>query len=507
MKGLAFTVLLGVALSASPLPGQDIRVRDAGPRGVGRPLIEVIASPHYLRVTSDTLVELPRDSSYDRSILIIGARRVTVASRVAGSVIVIGGDLFLHPGVQLTGDAVAYGGGVYSTSLGSWRRIVHYRDFTYDLGGGAGAYTLTYRPISVLRIPLVDWPGLSGFRIPFYDRTNGLSLGWGPRFNFDEGKYTIDVRGIYRSDLGEVDPRLEATVGVGRLSQLSVVAERATPTNEVWIRDTLLNSISSIGTGTDVHNYWRADRGRVAYRRTVELTGGVFTPAIGALTERAWSVGPEPGTSSNVWAFTNRTDTLDGLRRPNPPIMRGRISSGVIDANLAQQIRDLSITGDLLIEAPFETPDDSRWVQGTVSGRIDFPTFPDQSFRFEVHALVTGGDVPPPQRFSYLGGSGTIPTLELLSVGGDQLLFVDSRYTFEFPRLMPREGGIFSLLALGSVPSISLRHMIGSAGIDHLPGFVNNVGVRLAYSFLKADFMIDPESRDTDVSIGLSFNR
>jgi hypothetical protein len=122
----------------------------------------------------------------------------------------------------------------------------------------------------------------------------------------------------------------------------------------------------------------------------------------------------------------------------------------------------------------------------------------NHKFRLEAHVLVTAGDVAPPQRFSYLGGSGTLPTADLLSMGGDQLLFLESRYTVPIERV--------TVKFLGS-PSVAVRHMIGAAGVDRLPGFVNNFGVRLAISLLRADFIIDPETRDTDISVGVTFGR
>jgi hypothetical protein len=83
-------------------------------------------------------------------------------------------------------------------------------------------------------------------------------------------------------------------------------------------------------------------------------------------------------------------------------------------------------------------------------------------------------------------------------MGGDQVLFFESRYTVPIERID---------LPIIRSPSVSLRHMIGSAGVDSLPGFVNNLGLRLAGSYFKIDFNIDPESRDTDWSFGLSLGR
>ena len=45
------------------------------------------------------------------------------------------------------------------------------------------------------------------------------------------------------------------------------------------------------------------------------------------------------------------------------------------------------------------------------------------------NAILTRGDTAPAQRFGYLGGAGTLSTVEpLLSIGGDEMLFLESRY-------------------------------------------------------------------------------
>jgi hypothetical protein len=109
--------------------------------------------------------------------------------------------------------------------------------------------------------------------------------------------------------------------------------------------------------------------------------------------------------------------------------------------------------------------------------------------------VVATGDSVPAQRYAYLGGSGTLPTLPLLVMGGDRLLFVESRYAVPVEALR---------LPLVGPPTIMLRHMLGAAGVGRLPALEQNVGLRLALSFLKADFTLDPASGDTDLSLGLS---
>jgi hypothetical protein len=112
--------------------------------------------------------------------------------------------------------------------------------------------------------------------------------------------------------------------------------------------------------------------------------------------------------------------------------------------------------------------------------------------------LLTAGDTAPPQRWSYLGGSGTLPTFELLEFGGDQLLFIESRYVVPIDRLV---------IKLLGTPTVTLRHMLGSAGVSRLPALEQNLGVRLTLGFFRTDYVIDPASRESDISFALSFFR
>lgn len=478
---------------------QIITLTNPGPRAASRELRGVLARPYRVIVGTDSVLALPRDSTVTETIVIIGVPRVTVASTVQGSVVVVGGDLWLHPGVAITEHALVFGGGVYATMLGTvGGRTIAYRDFTYDVAEIPGGYAFTYRLLAPDEFERIEFPGAYGVRVPAYDRVNGLSLPFGPRFWLDSTRYSVEPIVTYRTDLGAIDPELRATMVVSRISAVELTASRTTLTNDGWIRGSFINSLGALFTGTDVRNYRRSDRAEIRYRRDLERDDGVITPFIGAQTERSWSVGPRPGATSGPWSLFGRKDDEEGMRRPNPPVMRGRISSVVGGANAELQLQDVSVGARSAVEVALDSPDDSRFVQTTVDGRVRFPAIRNHRFQVELHSVLTFGDIAPPQRFSYLGGAGTLPTIPLLSMGGDQLLFVESVYTVPIERI--------SVTFLGS-PSVSVRHMIGSAGVDHLPGFVNNVGLRLAWSLLKADFVLDPETRDTDFSIGLSFAR
>jgi hypothetical protein len=117
------------------------------------------------------------------------------------------------------------------------------------------------------------------------------------------------------------------------------------------------------------------------------------------------------------------------------------------------------------------------------------------------HAVVTGNAVAPPQRFAYLGGSGTLATVNLLALGGDRLLYVQGDYTIPIERVKIR--------FLGS-PFVALRYAAGNAGVGDLPPLIQNVGVGAGVSFIRVDYAIDPArnrspfSRRSATTFGLS---
>jgi len=484
--------------SATSAAAQTVTIVGA-PRSAARELRDALSGPHRLVVGRDTLLAFPRDSAVTETIIIVGSPRVTLASKVQGSVIVVGGDLFLQPGVAVTGDAIAYGGGVYTTMLGSvGGRTAGYREFTFDVAQGPSGVTLTYRALALTEYKAFELPGAYGVRVPSYDRVNGVSLPFGPRFWLDSTRFSIEPIVTYRSDLGELDPEVRATMNIGRLSALNLTARRTTLTNDGWIRGSFINSLGSLFTGRDVRNYWRADRAELRYRFDLERESGVLTPYVGVATERAWSVPPGVGATSGPWSIFGRKDAEEGMRRPNPAVRRGRISSLFAGGGAQWQLDDVSMDATSLLEFAPTAPDDRRFAQATLGLKVRFPALKNHRFVSEAHSILTFGDTAPPQRFGYLGGSGTLPTRLLLSMGGDQLLFLESMYTVPIEQI--------SVKFLGS-PSVSLRHMIGAAGVDRLPGFVNNLGLRVSMSIFKVDYVIDPETSDTDFSFGLSFAR
>src|SRR5437763_635687 len=99
-----------------------------------------------------------------------------------------------------------------------------------------------------------------GVRVPTYDRVSGLTLPWGPQLILGDEKVQVDALVSYRSNLGAWDPSLEAVLRPGDNNEIALFAGRGTFSNDKWIRSDLLNSLASIGVGSDARNYFRADR-------------------------------------------------------------------------------------------------------------------------------------------------------------------------------------------------------------------------------------------------------
>jgi hypothetical protein len=483
--------LVGDAIAAQESQGVILRTPGRGRPGV---IMQEVLSRPFSLVVPDSVVHFPRDSTIDRTVLILGGD-ATVASIVHGDVIVIDGDLFLHPGAAIDGRAVAIGGGVYPSSLATvGLGTESFRDVTYTIARSSdGRFTLDWREISPRPNETLTFPIVFGVRLPTYTRVDGLGLTWGPRIMLDTGRIVIDPLITYRSDLGEIDPSLTARLGLGRLTSLEVRAGRGTFTNDAWIQSDIANFISALVAGRDYRNYWRADRGEALLQRRWERAATMLALEIGGRTERAWSV-----TAGGPWSVLGRNDVEEGMLRPNPAVLHGRITSALAGGRFDWERQQVELSTRLLTETSLDTPDDTRFTQATLEAFVAFPAFRTHTFSFEAHAVHTFGDTAPPQRFAYLGGSGTLPTFDLLEFGGDRLLFLESRYAIPVERIQ--------LPIVGS-PVIMFRHMIGMAGFDSLPPFEQNVGVRLLVGPIKVDWTIDPVSRESKFSVGLSLFR
>jgi hypothetical protein len=490
-------LFLGALAGARVDAQQVVVVRDPGPGSVGHRLAQALAAPHRLVIGDSTPVRLSRDSAFTQTVIVLH-RDVVIEARIHGDVIVVGGDAFLHPGAVVDGRVIAIGGAVYESNLAITRGGTEsHRDFTFSVRQGMGAYELAYQAIRVQQPARFSLPGLYGFRLPAYDRIDGLSLPFGPFVSLDTGRYELQPTVTYRSNLGAFDPGVNGTIAFSRRTSVNVFVGRSTLTNDYWIWSDLVNSAAVLALGLDTRNYYRADRAQVTVDHLFETPTFDLQPYVGARAERDRSVARDSLAQHVPWSFAGRT-SADRMRRLNPAVLRGSLQSALFGGRLSWEQQRVRVTVDLENEAAAFSIGSLKFAQSILFADVRFPTFGAQEFYLSTHVVHTFGDTAPPQRWSYLGGSGTLPTMELLSMGGDRLLYVESNYFIPIEQL--------DLPVVGA-PSVTLRHMIGSAGLGKLPAFHQNLGLRVALSFARVDITVDPTTRTSEFSAGLSLAR
>lgn len=482
-------------LAPATLCAQAVTVRAGAGRRSAEFIREANAQPHTV-VAGSARLELPRDSTVTSTLIVIG-RPTYLASKVHGNVVVIGSDLFLRPGAEITGHAVAIGGTVATTTLGLVDgHIESFRDDAYDVTAEQGGFLLDYRQTRVATsIPLVQPAGITGLMIPSYDRVDGLSLPLGVLIRPPAGNIELEPFVTYRSRLGVLDPGLNVRVNEGGPVHFAGRAGQFTRANETWNYSDLVNSATTFVVGIDTRNYFRSKGGEGRVFGLVSRPGFWLEPFVGGRYEQ---VGPITA-GGNVFSIKGRT-SVEKIARPNPLVDRGSIGSGLLGAELNDTTGLVVSRLRTELERSFTTiTGTSNFTQLTVDGRVAFPTFGTQSLHIRLHGVATAGAIVARARYAYLGGSGTLPVLEQLELGGDELLFVESQYQIPIDRV---------LLPLVGSPILTVRHLMGSAGVGTLPSLEQEIGLRLGLSVLRLDYTVDvAKSKGHKITLGISLSK
>jgi len=466
-----------------------IRIQDAGPGPGPQLLATELEKPHTVIPPASGRALLARDSTYRRTVIVLG-RDAVVEGRVDGDVVVIAGDLYMHPGAVVDGRLIAFGGGVYTSTLATSGETVAYRNFTYDIVAEPGGFALSYRQVIEDYRARSAFQGISGVGLPSYDRTNGISLPLGPDLE-PLPSLLIQPRVTYRSQLGRLDPSILVEDSLNRRTALRLWAGRGSFTNERWIWSDPVNSLEYLVFGHDARNWFRSNRAELTAARRWETATTMFEPYIGTRIERASSVRPGVGATSAPWTLSGRHDFEDALR-PNPSIDDTVSGSLLVGSRMRWSSGDVSAR--LSAGAELGAPNIR---QGTIEGAIRFPTFATQSLQFEAHGVVSSTHTLR-QRYAYVGGPGTLPTLGLLGLGGNELVYVDSRYNIPLDR--------FTLPVIGA-PIISVREVLAGAAVDRWPTLRQAVGLRAAVDLLYAELLVDPVHHRGAFGAGLSIAR
>jgi hypothetical protein len=495
-------VLCGAAANAQV----RVVVTDVGPGSSGRILNDALRRPHRLAEPESGQLVIRREVQVRGALIVLG-RDAVIEGSVDGDVIVVGGDFFARPGSHIGGRAISIGGGTYPSALAVVNGgVMNFRDNTFDITRVADGYRLAYRSTEPPAEPPLLLPEVYGFRLPSYDRVNGLSVRFGPALAFAGGRGRVDVLATYRSHLGAVDPSTRASLQLSRRTRATLDAGRGSFSNDDWIYLDWVNSFSMLAFGDDTRNFHRADHARLTLFRLWERGEVRWEPFFGMSTERDWSVGTSSAPVGAPWSFTGQNDTTSA-RRPNPAILPGHLTSAIVGTSMHWEAQDVRLDARTTLEHSLSAPTskvpflldqvDPQFQQLTTDVTVTFPTFGEQAYAMDVHWVTTFGE-PALQRFVYLGGSGTLPFLDMLSLGGDELLLIDQRYSIPLTRVHLGDFGN---------PSIQLRHRIGAAGLGSLPAFETMLGLGVAVVFVRGEVQLDPATGKVRVAAGFTFSR
>lgn len=480
-------------LIGAPVDGvaQDVRLVGEARDSASRVIDRVLSRGDYLLLERDTL--LAADARIDGDVVIARAT-VRLEGEIRGAVAVLGGELFIRPGAVVAGPIGVAGGAAYTSGLADVGPIsvVDLRTSVTVANDTAGYSVALVPPPPPRRIQPT---GAFGLALPTYDRVDGLTVGWGTRFLIMPARSAAFVRAgvTYATERARVGGSAGLEVPLGGGAWLVADAERATATNEGWIRGAFANSLAAVAVASDARNYHESDVATLGMHvRPVQpiIQGETFIGPrllVRASRDRSLAAG-EPWTVSG------------GSWRDNPAIDDGEIISVVGGITLNWRGVTSAFDGDVAGEWSPAGAGDHEVTQVVAEGRWLMSAL--WKHRIEVYtraAAALGGEPLPRQRWSFVGGPGTLPTLEPGDRRGDNLLFVRSTYAAPVPHLR---------LPLVGEAEVHVTHAAGTAWVSgtELPRWDQNLGAGITLRPVNATVWIDPAASALDPVLSLALS-
>jgi hypothetical protein len=480
-------LLAALALAAPPRSSaQTVERVGLGDADLDHRLDVLLARGDYLLIARDTLID--REAILAGDVLVLAAT-FTLEGTITGDLVAVASDVFLRPTAGVAGDVVNAAGGLYRSELATIggaivdRPLAPYTVLPRPDGGFTIVGTLSRSPLVL--------SGLFGFHGGAYDRVDGLTVNWGgayllPRLAAAEPRleFRLDYRTARRRLTGGAALAVERGADTFRAGP-----DRFTDTNERWIRGDLDNSLTFLWNGKDYRDYHDARQAYVEWVRQHGRRRDGWGVTVRAQVEDARSL-----RARTPW-------TIRGVPRPNPPIDDGRIAS----VSAAGRIGWVGSFSALRTEATVEVAGAAAggefpFSRFTLEGDWGMDALADHTLDVEWMFMgpVPGTDSLPRQRWSFVGGSGTLKTFPLASFYGDRVVFVETRYTIPMPERV-------RLPVLGS-PDLVFRHAAGMAwsfGEDR--PLEQMIGARLEFFGLNAGFVMDPALRRFRPDVGLAW--
>jgi hypothetical protein len=207
----------------------------------------------------------------------------------------------------------------------------------------------------------------------------------------------------------------------------------------------------------------------------------------------------QPLVAADPWSISGE------FRPGNIPVAESRVTSAVIGGNSTwtHPLHVLEI--DALAEFATDVLDgDHSFSRYEIDASWAMAALANHTLRIQPHVQgpLPGTESLPFQRWSFVGGSGTLNTYAIAEFRGDRVAFVETEYSIPLPRRL-------RIRLLGR-PNFDLLHMAGMAwSSGQSPAFEQNVGVRLRFNMLYLRAVTHPSrfEDDAEFSIGVSFPR
>jgi hypothetical protein len=481
-RRIAVLIATFLAIGATGLGSQEVVLEGARESPALRVLHEILERGQYLFLDRDTI--LPAEFRLDGDLVVWDAL-VRLEGEVTGDAAVIQGTFAVRPGARVGGRVAALDGLVLASRLAEVGEVVEL-PADQRLGVQRTAGVLRVELLGPSPVPRFGWGGVLGFRRLSFDRVDGWALKWGPQWRLVGREFGpradawVTLRTARRSPGGGV----QLLVPVGARYEAVAGAERATRTNEQWVRGDLRNSAEAFLFGRDVRDYHESDRlwlrlGRPAADFVPE---GGFDVAPYAEIRRSADRSLEP---RRPWALTGRGQ----LARPNLPVAEVALLSVEAGAALAWQGASSSLAAGAALEHARPEGGEDGFMHWRLGGRWEMEALWSHTLTVAGHARgafdTADGRPALPQRWSFVGGPGTLPSLPTATLRGDHVVFIGTEYRVPAP---------FVQVPFLGAPTLELLHATGTAwetGVP-MPAWEQNLGLGVAFSFVRARAWTDP---------------
>jgi hypothetical protein len=485
MKNLLLVFLF--LFCGSTAHAQRVSTRGYGEADLDATLRAALDRPHELVVRDLTI---GRNDTV-RAHLVVVRSRLIVEGTIIGDVVGVDANMYFRPNAVVEGTVTNIAGGLYPSEqarLGSVedRPLAPYH--VYDVNGD-------YVIEGTNRRPLLRLGGMFGFQNPEYNRVDGARLEFGPE--------------LLLPPLGGVEPRLFGSVGYateredvlfraglglkrGRSTLTFGWEDNVTETNDRWVRSDLKNSLAVIWNGKDYRNYYAAQRWYGEFARTLER---------GMRTSRYWIRGQREDASPLVASDVFTVLDPDSVRS-NPPVPESSITSLILGAQ-SEWVRPTNVfDGVAWIETAGSTLVDSDFAFNMygVGALYAMKAIANHTLEIEgnFRGPLPGTEELPQQRWTHVGGSGTLYTYEIAEFRGDRLAMIETEYTIPFSERLR--------LPILGLPRLRLMHNIGMAwSRDVDRELEQNIGARLQFAFAHIRYVINPANSEDKWSISVGF--